>query len=75
MYERPNVSYLQVENGVCVYIGICAYEGEPKPGSAAGMTPIHLMGPCRQAHILNTYSNRAYSKATGSMLNKEHFLF
>lgn len=75
MYARPHVSYLQVENGVCVYIGICAYKGEPKPGSAAGMTPIHLIGPCRQAHILNTYSNRAYSKAIGTMLNKKHLVF
>lgn len=74
VYKDPKCHIYRWKVG-CVYIGISAYEAEPKPGNATEMTPSHLNGPCHQACILNAYSNRAYSKALGIMLKKPCFVF
>lgn len=74
MYAKPNVSYLQVEHG-CVHIDICVYNAEAKPNSATEITPVHLNGPCHQACILHTHTNRAYRKVIGVMIKEKHFMF
>jgi len=52
-----------------------ASKAEQKPANATAVTFIHLNGLGHQVPTVNTYSNRAYSKALCARLNEAHFVF